>query len=211
MRRWGTAKGIFAIAGLVVSAGCIHIVKNDPWTSGHVIGVKKTAPEPDLAAAWRGEADPWKDAERAPGNVIGGDSALDGAGAAEAVAGPVPSDRVGPGASGLEGELRALAARVDRLERRVGTGVAAQGRPAPRTAAPPKRAVDIYKIDPTGQTVWIGAGSRSGMEKGRTLDILRGGKAIGVARVVRVWADRSELAVLWASGELKSGDTVVPR
>jgi len=208
--RWGTAKGIFAIAGLVVSAGCIHIVKNDPWTSGHVIGVKKTAPEPDLAAAWRGEADPWKDAERGPGNVIGGDSALDGAGPGNTVAGATPSDRGGPGASGLEGELRALAARVDRLERRAGIDVAAQGRPVPPAAAP-KRPVDIYKIDPTGQTVWISAGSQRGMEKGQTLDIVRGGKAIGVARVVRVWADRSELAVLWASGKLKRGDTVVPR
>jgi len=211
MRRWGTGKGILAIAGLVVSAGCIHLVKNDPWMTRDVIGVKRAAPKPDLAAAWRGESDPWKDVEKSPGSVIGGDSALDGAGAAEAVAGAITSDRGGPGASGLEGELRALAARVDRLERRVGTGVAAQGRPAPRTAAPPKRAVDIYKIDPTGQTVWIGAGTRAGMEKGRTLDIVRGGKAIGVARVMRVWADRSELAVLWASGKLKTGDTVVPR
>jgi len=211
MTRWGTAKGILAIAGLVLFAGCVHIVKNDPWMSGDVIGVKKTAPEPDLAVAWRGEADPWKDAEGSPANVIGGESALDGPGAARGIAGAVSSDPRPSNASGLEGELRALAARVDRLERRAGTGVAVEARSAPRAAAPSKRPVDIYKVDPAGQTVWITAGTRTGIEKGRTLDILRGGKAIGVARVVRVWSDRSELAVLWASGKLMRGDTAVPR
>ncbi|MHC5057059.1 MAG: hypothetical protein ACYTKD_20470 [Planctomycetota bacterium] len=206
MKRFG--KGILAVSALCLSAGCIHLASSDPWMSGDVIGVKKAAPEPDLTATWRGEADPWKGVEKPPGAVIGGDSAFDkgkGAAAARSAA------SVSRGSPGVEREVRALAARVDRLERLVGTGAPA---PAPRASAPAlpsARAVEIYKVDPTGQTAWIAAGTRQGIQDGQTLQVMRGGKAVAQARVARIWPDASELTVLWANGKLQRGDSVTPR
>ena len=212
MSRWGMMKSIFALAALVVPIGCIHLLARDPWMSGDVIGVKQTAPKTELGAAWRGEADPWKGTEKVPGAVIGGDSALDGGKGAAAAADAASSDRGDHGAPSVEGRLVALAARVDRLERLVESGAAGG---APRASAPPSkppaRPIDIYKVDPSGQTAWISAGTEKGIEKGQTLDVKRGGKTVAVARVTRVWPDTSELAILWAAGKLQRGDTVVPR
>ncbi len=199
-------KSILAIAALVVPAGCIHLAGPDPWKSRDVISQPKPAARSDLAAEWRGEADPWKDAEKSPGAVIGGDSAFEkgrGAGAA-------PLDVRG-GTSDVERELSALSSRVDRLERRAEPGASARTPRASAPAMPPERPVEIYKVDPSGQTAWIAAGSQRGMKKGQTLDVMRGGKAVAVARVVRVWPDTSELAILWANGKLQRGDSVVPR
>jgi hypothetical protein len=209
--RWGMMKSLFALAALVVPIGCIHLLARDPWMSGHVIGVKQTAPKTELDAAWRGEADPWKGTEKIPDAVIGGESALDGGKGAAAAADAALSDRGNRSAASVEGQLVALAARVDRLERLVDSGAASA---APRAAAPskpPARPIDIYKVDPSGQTAWISAGTQNGIKKGQTLDVKRGGKSVAVARVVRVWPDSSELAILWASGKLQRGDTVVPR
>ncbi|MHC4252789.1 MAG: hypothetical protein ACYS9X_27030 [Planctomycetota bacterium] len=199
-------KSMFAVSALCLSAGCIHLASSDPWMSGDVIGVKKAAPETDLAATWRGETDPWKDTGKAPGAVIGGDSAFDKGKGAAAVK---SATSTGGGSSGVEREVRALAARVDRLERLVGTSA-----PAPRASAPARasvQAVEVYKVDPTGQTAWIAAGTRQGIKEGQTLQVMRGGKAVAQARVARIWPDASELTVLWANGKLQRGDSVTPR
>lgn len=212
MKRFG--KSMVAASALCLSAGCIHLATNDPWMSGDVIGVKKAAPEPDLAAAWRGEADPWKGAEKSPGTVIGGDSAFDRGGGAAAVRSASSldrGDRGGRGAPGVERELGDLTARVDRLERLVEPGAVAGAPRASGPRLPSAQAVAIYKVDPSGQTAWIAAGTRNGIQEGQTLQVMRGGKAVAQARVARVWPDASELTVLWANDKLRRGDSVVPR
>jgi hypothetical protein len=185
-------------------------MRNDTWGSGQVIGVTRPAPAPapDATAVWQGKGDPWKDAAKPSGAVIGGDSAFEkGRGASAA-------GRSSRGAAGVERELRDLDARVDRLERLVAAGgVGTSARPA-RASAParaPGRPVEIYKVDRTGQIAWIAAGTRRGIKEGQTLQVMRGGRAVAQARVARVWPDQSELTVLWASGKLQRGDSAVPR
>ncbi len=204
------AAGALGALALGLSTGCIHLVRNDTWGSGEVIGVTKPAPDPAPSAAtvWQGKGDPWKDPAKPAGAVIGGDSAFE-KGRGESVAGG--SSR---GTAGLEHELRDLDARVDRLERLVASGGVGTSASPARASAParaPGRPVEIYKVDPTGQTAWIAAGTRRGMKEGQTLQVMRGGKAVAQARVARVWPDQSELTVLWANGKLQRGDSVVPR
>lgn len=210
MSRWRMKTSVFALAALVVPMGCIYLAGRDPWISDDVIGIRKTASGPDLAAAWQGKGDPWKDAEKIPGTVIGGDSVLAGDKRAATVANAASANRVDLGPQSVERKLNALAARIDRLERIARSDGSVQSVPS-SPARPPAPPVEIYKVDPSGQIAWVSAGTQKGMKKGQTLDIMRAGKAVGVARITRVWPDTSELAVLWATGALQRGDTVVRR
>jgi hypothetical protein len=83
-----------------------------------------------------------------------------------------------------------------------------------KDAAPPARApepVSIDKVDPSGQAGQLSAGTQRGMQKGQTLNVMRRGKMIGVARVISVQSNTSEIVILWSADKLFPGDTVVPR
>ena len=197
-------KRILAVSVAALAAGCIQLADEDRWGEQPVFTrAKPAAPRQDVRAAWRGEADPWAETKRTPAdaNVIGGESAFVEKGAK---AGAPAAGR--SSGSALGREVAVLAARVERLERLVGaTG------PAPAAAADAAPTAAIYKVHPDGRTAWISAGSAKGVRKGQGFRVVRGGTVVAQVQVARVWPNVAELSVLWANGELKRGDGVVPK
>jgi len=195
------------VCAVIVSAGCFRSGYYDPWAQRGITMRPEARRQQDQAKAmWEGKANPWADLKSTPTNVIGAESTFKGG--APARAQPrrnPPSQKISDGE--VTRELQVLAARVDRLERIVGSGGATKAT-APAQAQRP--AMTVYKVHPDGQTAWVAAGSAAGINKGQTFQVTRGGTAVAQAQVARVWPNVAELSVLWANGKLQRGDVLAP-
>ena len=191
---------------VIVSAGCFRTGYYDPWAQrGITMRPEARREQGQAKAMWEGRGNPWADLKK-PTNVIGGESSFKGG--APARTHPrrnPPSQKISGGE--VARELDVLAARVDRLERIVGSGGATK---ATAPAAAPRPAMTIYKVHPDGQTAWVTAGSSAGVNKGQTFQVTRGGTAVAQVQVARVWPNVAELSLLWANGKLQRGDVLEP-
>jgi hypothetical protein len=187
-----------ALAALALAGGCFVVPQPASSTWGDpsgVIGGRTAEEEREFRAMSERGASGWGES----GGVIGGRSAFE-AGSVKA-AGSSRAD-----VASLEQEVRVLSARVERLERLVGSG----GSGTAVAAAPAAASLTVYQVSPDGQTAWVSSGTTSGISQGQTFQVRRAGENVAQVQAARVWPKVTELSVLWANGPLKRGDSVVP-